>query len=320
MHPRVGTVYDVNKTTLVNLDVVGLDGEVADLHGRLARGDCNIRAPDVGVGGRRGNVVRYFPGAKRISYVDRPHPCVEPRYEDQLPVEEIGEIFAAGVGTEAAAAVAEVTAVLTDLVIGDDRRFGFVPGGPGRDVYKINELAVPGAYARATAAAGFVDQDNKVPRRVLRLRGQRWHRLSKQREGGMCAKGRRGVQAAKLWAEKVRLRGVGPEICRRWTSVSGWVQQLLPINDLENAIRPGPMTEVDAFGHSLDALGPDGDWSVEVLRNRSRSPWLLPMQAPELVELIGSKRGAGPSQKGTISLVESGSSRAYEAGFTAVPA
>ena len=58
MHPRISTVHDVNVSALINLDVVGLDDEVADLHGRLARGDCNIRAADVGVGGRRRNIVR----------------------------------------------------------------------------------------------------------------------------------------------------------------------------------------------------------------------------------------------------------------------
>src|SRR4030095_13345500 len=244
MHPAVGAVYDINQPTIINLDVVGLDPEVADLHGGLTRSDRDIRAPDVGIGRRRGNIMRYLLGAERIPDVDRPLPCVEPGDEGKFPVVNVGEIFAAGMGAEATAAVAEVTAVLTDLVIGDDRRFGLVPGGPGRDVYKVNELAVPGAYTRTAAAAGLIDENNKVPRRILCLRRQRWHRLSKQRKGGMRAHGRRGVQSAELRAEKVRLRGVSPEICRRWTSVSGWVQQLLPINDLENAIRPGPMTEV----------------------------------------------------------------------------
>src|SRR5215510_14832401 len=85
-------------------------------------------------------------------------------------------------GAKATAPVAEVTAVLIDLIIRDDRRLGLVPGGSGSDVYKINELAIPGANTRGTAAAGLVDQDNKITRRVLRLRGQRGHWMPKQRE------------------------------------------------------------------------------------------------------------------------------------------
>src|SRR4030095_15634132 len=163
MHARVGAVYDINQPTIINLDVVGLDRKVADLHGRLARGDRDIRAPDIGVGRRGRNVVRYLLGAERIPDVDRPHPCVEPRDKGQFPVVNLGEIFAASVGAEATAAVAEVTALLIDLVIRDDRRKGLFSGGPGRHVYKVNELAVPGAYARATAAASLVDQDHKIP-------------------------------------------------------------------------------------------------------------------------------------------------------------
>src|SRR5262245_33809423 len=196
MHTRVGAVYDVNQSTVINLDVVRLDDEVADLDGRLARGNCDIRAADISVSRRCGNVVRYLLGAERIPHVDRPHPCVEPRDKGQFPVINVGEVFAAGVGAEATAAVAEITALLVDLVIGNDRRKGLVPGGAGCDVDKVNELAVPGTYARAAATTSLVDQDHKVPRRILCVRGQRWHRLSKQRKGGMCAHGTRGVQAA----------------------------------------------------------------------------------------------------------------------------
>src|SRR5262245_35048636 len=196
MHTRVGAVYDVNQPTVINLDVVGLDNKVTDLDGRLARGNRDVRAADIGVGSCGGNVVRYFLRAKRIPNVDSPHPCVEPRNKSQFPVINVREIFAAGMSTEATAAVAEVTALLVDLVIGNDRRKGLVPRGPGCDVHKVNELAVPGTYARAAATTSLVDQDHKVPRRILCLRGQRWHRLSKQRKGGMCAHGTRGVQAA----------------------------------------------------------------------------------------------------------------------------
>src|SRR5262245_11132027 len=196
MHTRVGAVDDVNQPTIINLDIVGLNDEIADLHGRLARGNRDIRAADISVRRCGGNVVRYFFWDKWIPHVDRPNPCVEPRDKGQFSVVNVGEVFAAGVGAEATAAVAEVTALLVDLVIGNDRRKGLVSGRPGCDVDKVNELAVPGTYARAAATTGLVDQDHKVPRRILRLRGQRWYRLSKQREGGMCAHGTRGVQAA----------------------------------------------------------------------------------------------------------------------------
>ena len=126
MHPGVGAIYDVDVSALIDLDIIGLDGEVADLHRRLARGNCDIRAPDIGIGGRRWNVISNLFGAEWISYIDRPHPCIEPRDEDQLSVEKIGEIFTAGMSAKATTAVAEVTAVLIHLVIGDDRRFGLV--------------------------------------------------------------------------------------------------------------------------------------------------------------------------------------------------
>src|SRR5262245_40412691 len=142
MHARVGAVYDVNQSTVINLDVVRLDDEVADLDGRLARGNCDIRAADICVGRRGGNVVRYFLRAQRIPNVDCPHSGVEPRDESQFPVVNVGEIFAAGMGTETTAAVAEITALLVDLIIRNDRRKGLVPGGPGCDVDKVNELAV----------------------------------------------------------------------------------------------------------------------------------------------------------------------------------
>src|SRR5262245_30464796 len=164
MHTRVGAVYDVTQSTVINLDVVRLDDEVADLDGRLTRGDCDIRAADIGVGRCCRNVVRYFLWAKCIPNVDRPHPCVEPRDKGQFPVVNVGEVFAAGVGAEATAAVAEISAGLIDLVIGDDRRKALVSGGPGRNVDKVNQLAIPGAYARTTAATGLIDQDDKVAR------------------------------------------------------------------------------------------------------------------------------------------------------------
>lgn len=122
MHPRVGAVYDINIPALIDLDVVGLDGEIADLHGRLARGDCDIRAADVGVSRRGRNVVCYLFWAERIPDIDCPHPGVEPRDEGQLSVEEVSEIFTARMSSKATTAVAEVTAVFVDLVIGDDRR------------------------------------------------------------------------------------------------------------------------------------------------------------------------------------------------------
>src|SRR5262245_49316922 len=96
----------------------------------------------------------------------------------------------------------------------------------------------------------------------------------------MCAHGRRGVHATELWAEKVRICRVRPEISRRWRSVRGWVQQLIRSEELMDAIRPSPMTEVDAFGHPSYALRSDRDRAVDVLRHRSRRSGLLPDEAP----------------------------------------
>lgn len=163
MHPGVGAIYDVDVSALIDLDIVGLDGEVADLHRRLARGNCNVRAADIRIGGRGWNVIAYLLRAEWISYIDRPHSCIEPRYKDQLSVEKIGEIFAAGVSAEATTPVAEVTTVLIDLVVGDDGRFGLVTRGPGCDIYKVDELAVTCAYTGPAATACFIDQDNEVP-------------------------------------------------------------------------------------------------------------------------------------------------------------
>src|SRR5687767_3444087 len=112
MHPGVGAVHDVDETALINFNVVGLNHEVTDLLGRLSRGDRDIRAPHVGLRRGRGNVVSCLLRLKRLSDVDRSYARVEPGHEYQFPVEKLGEIFAAGVGAEATASVAEVTAVL----------------------------------------------------------------------------------------------------------------------------------------------------------------------------------------------------------------
>src|SRR5262245_57159226 len=117
MHSRVGAVYNVNQSTIIHIDVVSLNSEVADLHGRLARSNRNRRTADVGVSCRRGDIIPYLLGEERIPDVDRAHPCVEPGDKDQFPVINVGEILAASMGAEATAPVAEVTAVLIDLII-----------------------------------------------------------------------------------------------------------------------------------------------------------------------------------------------------------
>src|SRR5262245_44790921 len=139
MHTRVGAVYDVNKPAIIHINVVSLNSEVADLHGRLARSDRNRRTAHVGVSRRRRDIIAYLLGEERIPDVDRAYPCVEPRDKDQFPVINVGEILATSMGAEATTPVAEVTAVLIDLIIRDDRRLGLVPGGSGSDVYKINK-------------------------------------------------------------------------------------------------------------------------------------------------------------------------------------
>src|SRR5262249_31208702 len=260
MHPRVGAVHDVNIPAAIYVNVVSLDGEVADLD-RLAL-ERDRRAANIGVRCRGGNVVPYLFGEERIPDIDRPDPGVEIRDEDHLSVEDGGEIFTAGVGAEATAATTEVTAVLWNLVAGNAHRPGLVRGSPVccGDIYEIDELAVTRAYTRGTAAAGLVDQDDEVTRRVLYLRGQRWDWLSEQREDSMCTHGHRGVHTAELWAIEVIRRREGPPIRRRnWTSVISGVQQFLSVDDLQDTIRPGLMTEIDAVSYPLDAFGPDGN-------------------------------------------------------------
>lgn len=122
MHPGVGAVHDVDEPPLINLHVVGLNDEVADRLGRLPRGDRDIRAPHVGVRRSRGNVVARLLRVKRLPDIDRPYARVEPRHEDQLPVEKLCKRLAAGVGAEATASIAEVTALLENIEVGDDGR------------------------------------------------------------------------------------------------------------------------------------------------------------------------------------------------------
>ena len=70
-------------------------------------------------------------------------PALNQGLEDYFPVEKLGEIFAAGVGAEAAAATTEVAAVLGNLVVGDDRRLSLVAGGTHRNINNVRDCRFP---------------------------------------------------------------------------------------------------------------------------------------------------------------------------------
>src|SRR5207237_1698671 len=77
---RVRAVREIDEAAVVDLDVVGLDGDLAaivavDLHAAL-----------VGAGRHRRDEERGLARIERIADVDRAHAAVEVRDEDQLPV------------------------------------------------------------------------------------------------------------------------------------------------------------------------------------------------------------------------------------------
>src|SRR5712691_12686386 len=105
VHPGVGAVDDVDEAAPVNLDVVGLDDDVA----RIV--DAQLAALGARIGSCRSprNEEAHLTRAERLADVDRPHAGIEPGGKHQLAVEDAGERLVAGVGTETAAAGAEVT-------------------------------------------------------------------------------------------------------------------------------------------------------------------------------------------------------------------
>src|SRR5207302_2288540 len=105
VHSGVGAVDDVDIAAVVDVDVVGLDGDLAAL-AAVGRLDAALVGP---VGGGR-DVIADLARMKRIADVDRAHAGVEPGHEESAPGIHGRLVFVDGMRAEAPAAAAEAAA------------------------------------------------------------------------------------------------------------------------------------------------------------------------------------------------------------------
>src|SRR5439155_5076000 len=108
----VRAVGQVHEPTIVHLDVVGLDGDLAAAGAvRRAGRRANLRSHAAlgGLRGRSWDVERDLAWRVRIANVDGTDARVEVRDEHHLAIEDRRERLVARVRTEAAAALAELT-------------------------------------------------------------------------------------------------------------------------------------------------------------------------------------------------------------------
>src|SRR6266581_6183554 len=148
MQAGVGAVDDVDEAAAVDLDVVGLDHDVAD---RVYADLATLRAR-VRLRRRRRDEEADLARAEGLANVDGAHAGVEPRREHQLAVEDAGERLVARVRPETAAPGAEVAARRRNMVVGDAHRLR-----RRGDVHHVDHLPV----VRAPVAARLVHQDDE---------------------------------------------------------------------------------------------------------------------------------------------------------------
>src|SRR5438552_14427507 len=104
VHAGIGAIADVNVAAIVDLNIVRLDRDLAAL--LRARTD----APLVGFVGNGGNVIADFLRLQWIAHVQSAHAGIEVGDKENAPGSNGGHVFIRRVGSETAAAVAEIAA------------------------------------------------------------------------------------------------------------------------------------------------------------------------------------------------------------------
>src|SRR6266436_5450933 len=256
VEPGVGPVRQVDEAAVVHVHVVGLDRGLAAR--RAAR---DLDAALVRLGSNRRNIEASRGRMERVAHVHRPHPRVEVRDERQAAVVDRAERLVARVGAEAPAAAAEVAGGIRHLEGGHRER-----GALGGDVHHERELA----DLLALVAERLGDQQHEVARAARHARRPVRHRDAQDREAGVPTPGRGHVEPADLGIEQVlggRREAVGSLGIAR--------EELLAVDDLEHALGPGAVREVDAV--------PQRDGPVHALRCGAGGAGLLPGQ-PEVAD------------------------------------
>src|SRR5437867_1045820 len=104
VHAGIGAVDDVNVAAIVDLNVVRLDRDLAAL--LRARTDAAL----VGFVGNSGNVIADFLRLQWITHVQSAHAGIEVGDKENAPVVNGRHVFIRRVGSETAAALAEIAA------------------------------------------------------------------------------------------------------------------------------------------------------------------------------------------------------------------
>src|SRR5438094_3098654 len=219
-----GYIYAVDRVdvaALVDLDVVGLDRDLAALLRPLA--DAALLGP----GRDGGNVIGDLPGTKGIADVECAHPGVEVGEEHDALVIHGSEALVRGVRAEAPAAAAEVAASLGH--------------GPARHADRprlVGDVDEDDHLARllALVAEGFASHDDEIaPARVLVLR-ELGDLHAEQRKAGVRAELGRQVEARDLRMDEIR-----------WRGLLRAVQELFAVDDLQYAFAVRAVGEIDAI-------------------------------------------------------------------------
>src|SRR5258706_3136538 len=248
MQPGIGAIDDVDIAAVVDVDVVGLDRDLAAL------GRAGADAALIGLVGHFRDEVADFLRMVRIAHVEGAHAGVEERDENDALVVDRRIVLARRVRAEASSARAEFAA-----------RLGT---GPARNVEGLRlrgNVGDPYHLPRflAFARQRFVhdkDEAAAVSDLVLREFGY-FH--AEHREARMPADRRRHLEAPDLGEHEIRVgRLLGP------------VEELLPIDDLHHARFVDAICEVDAI-----ALRPRGNHAVHLAGRHARRAGLLAREA-----------------------------------------
>src|SRR5437763_3453950 len=168
VHARVGAVDRVDVAAIVDVEVVGLDRDLA----ALGAGGV-LDAPFVGLVRGRGNVIARFLRVVRIADVERAHAGVEPGDEHVLAVIHRRLVLVRRMRAETAAARAEVAARFRHRIGGDaDRRF------------LVGRIDHPDHLPRLRAFVGerLVDDDDDVALAAVLVLGELRHLHAEHRQ------------------------------------------------------------------------------------------------------------------------------------------
>src|SRR5947207_4925999 len=252
MQAGIGAVDRVDVAAIIDLDIIGLYGELA------AVGSADVDAARLRLRGDRRDEIRDLARMVRIANVDCAHTGVEMRDKQDAAIVDRREAFVRRVRSEAPAARAKIAACLGHGKARHAKRPRF-----GSDVGDPEHLPRFLAFVDER----LVDDCDEVARAAFLVASEFGDIHPEQRKRRVRADVGREHEPADLRIEQI---GAGR---LRWT-----FEQLLAIDDLDHSRFVGAIAEVDAI-----AGGSGRDGSVQFHRHVASGAGLLPRE-PEVAD------------------------------------